>query len=123
MDTVGKIIGEVSSGNIDPGQIANEMGTFIQQMTSTSEDDFTVCDSNPWFIVVPKLDDEGQYPAIGGVVYDFKMNIHNYKDKKHDQHTSSYEVNQRNIIFTMETFLRAFIKKCPATGENSDYYY
>ena len=111
LGTVGQIIGEVSSGNIDPDQIANEMGTFIQQMTSTSEDDFTVSDSNPWFIVVPKLNDEGQYPAIGGVLYDFNMSIHNYKDKKVDQHSSSYEVNQRNIIFTDGDIFESIYKK------------
>ena len=112
LDTVGQIIGEVSSGNIDPGQIANEMGTFIQKMTSTSEDDFTVSDpKTPWFIVVPKLNDEGQYPAIGGVLYDFNMSIHNYKDKKHDTHTSHYEVNQRNIIFTDGDVFESIYKK------------
>lgn len=111
LKAVGKILGDVSSGNIDPDQMSNELGEFIKSLSTTTEDDLTADDSNPLFIVVPELNAEGLYPAVGGVFYEFKMHVHDYKDKKNEKHKGSYEVTRRNIILTNGKIFNDIYKK------------
>ena len=98
---VGKTIGHVQNGSVDPGQVVALMGNVIETLTDTTSNDFHHSGTQMLFCVA-KSTDSKTAPVICGVHYSFEMSVHDVANKKKKEHDSSYSVKQSNMVFTDE---------------------
>jgi hypothetical protein len=96
---VGKTIGQVENGTIDPGQVVALMGNVIETLTDTTSNDFHHSGTQMLFCVAKSTDSKTS-PVICGVHYSFEMSVHDVTNKKRKEHDSSYSVKQSNMVFT-----------------------
>ena len=77
---VGKTIGDVQNGTIDPGQVVALMGNVIETLTDATSNDFHHSGTQMLFCVA-KSTDSKTTPVICGVHYSFEMSVHDVTNK------------------------------------------
>ena len=93
----GELIGNLASGNrINPGEIGNVFSSILSDLTETREVDLKHEFTDTIGLV--ELNDDKTVKCLGMMNYYFSFTVKEYKDKKVDEKTCKYKIDQKSLI-------------------------
>lgn len=98
LKVAGNLIGSLASGNrINPGEIGNIVTSMLSSMTETRQ--VNLNHRNKDTIGLVELNSDNTVKCLGMMSYQFSFTVKEYKDKKVDEKSCQYKVDQKSLIF------------------------
>lgn len=98
---VAKIAGDLAHGSVNVDEMVKTISEQVGDLATETESTYHQEELNKTtFFVSLELASDNEASAIAGSIYNYKMDIHDYKNKKSETHEASYYVEQWSLIFT-----------------------
>lgn len=97
LKSTGELIGNLASGNrINPGEIGNIFSSILSSMTETREVDLK--HEHRDTIGLVELNTDKTVKCLGMMSYHFSFTVKEFKDKKVDEKTCKYKIDQKSLV-------------------------
>jgi hypothetical protein len=101
---IAKIAGDLAQGSVDIPQMVKTISEQVGGMTTQSSSNYHAEKNNEiTFFTSAEMAADNQSKAIAGSIYNYVIDINDYKNKKSVTHSFAYKVEQWSMIFTDET--------------------
>jgi len=97
LKNTGELIGSLESGNrVNPGEIGNLFCSILSDLTETTELDLKNEFADTLGLV--ELNTDRSVKCLGMMSYHFSFTVKEFKDKKVDEKTCKYKIDQKSLI-------------------------
>lgn len=98
---IAKIAGDLGTGSVDTAQMVKTISDQVGNLTTESSSTYHASKQNEvTFFTSAEIGSDGESQAIAGSIYNYSIDIEDYKNKKSETHSFNYKVEQWSLIFT-----------------------
>lgn len=100
---IAKVAGDLATGSVDVSQMVKTISEQVGGLTTESSNNYHESKTNEMtFFTSAEMAADNQSQAIAGSIYNYSIDINDYKNKKSETHSFNYKVEQWSMIFTDE---------------------
>ncbi|MEM9556009.1 MAG: hypothetical protein AAGC60_17260 [Acidobacteriota bacterium] len=102
-DMVAEIAGDLETGHVDLPQLSKQIASHVKGLSTEVTDSYHVEKTDQQtFLASEATNPNGDAKAIAGIIYNYSGTISDYKDKKHETHSTEVTVEKWSMVFTSE---------------------
>ncbi|AKT38111.1 lectin [Chondromyces crocatus] len=107
--SVGLALGRLSGGHLNPDQLTKYLGDWISDLGSTANQHYV--SQRVETLHIAHINATGTTTRVGGITFDYKLEVRDFRNKKVTRHRSSLEMERWGMTFNSGTILNSVFEQ------------